>query len=273
VVVSGSEKINYVSGRRLLGLFAAKNAVQLIKGGAYQAAKELLNDYSCDFVELAASAEVMGAWDRFAYGAALKIAKESTVWEEKVGILGKLVAAERESTLRLADMLCFVERRLGFGEAEEALAVLYRCVELAARIYFVKELKYQQEDFSADVLNADERLKVDKKFYRKLQSMESGRESLHLGMTDMYMLLSQSDFELVQSLWRKGNMWKKLQLRNETRYGHGNRVVDVETVRKLNAVVLAGIKRQWPEVARQMKQCRFPSVEQACRKELSEVTG
>jgi len=266
VVKSGTERIAAMSGRRVQAAVTARNALALIRAGAYPGAEQLLAPWDDEdiFPISIGAARVFGMWDRFAYTEALRAAN-GDVFREVRKALAALRDASPVSIERAADMLAFVQRHLGFGSAEEALAVLYRVVELLAKLRMA-ELEVDVDHFEAE--NIIDRLEPPHRVADQLRAMQRHNDELQIGLRLALDCLRTSQSPFARAVLADKQLWRGLQRRQDTRYGHGTAFVPVEDVRVLASRLIGAAVAQWPCLPELINQFRFPDLQSTIEEEI-----
>lgn len=262
VVKTGSEKLISVSGREIAAEMSARQAVQLIKAGAYTGALRLLRPYSDLFPGLISYIVMVESWHRFAYAQALEQAEKSS--SAACSVLKKLDSARRPSLIHAADMIAFVDREIRCCHPEEALAVLYRLVELLAKIR-MSELGVNVHRM--DLQQIEEKLCPPKAVHDELLARRNNDDRLLLGLRLSLQVLSADHGPLYTKIFKNPRNWRPLQERNETRYGHGNQAVPIEAVRDLRENIVKIACSQWSELPKLINSCRFPEIPKMKKKE------
>jgi hypothetical protein len=266
VVITGQERITAISGRHILAEKTLHNAQELMLAGAYNGAVQLLKSYGDVYPRSLALARTLFHWDRFAYDQALAAAESCDApLAETRKTLAWLCRANRISLPRAADMLALVDRRLASGEAEEALAVLYRCVEMLAKLRLY-ELGVSAERTTLNQLR--ETIHPPKRLDDQLTSMSRYNDNLHLGLRLCLDLLYSTGCPFAKAILNDTAMWNLLQKRNDTRYGHGADQVDSKQIRLLLHHVQHSAQRQWPDLLDSVRNCHFPDIETILEEEL-----
>ena len=269
VVMTGRECLTEISGRSVLAGITGRNGVMLMKSGAFHPAELILADYADLLPTCHALAATLARWDRFDYHGALQVAanREAPSWSRVRTALDKLARAGARSLEHGADMFCFAERCLRHARVEEALASLYRLVELLAKRR-LEELGECPDDLKLNSALANPSLDVSGTVKTKLRAMAAHDRGIALGLKLSLELLKATDSPLVSMLYEDAVSWKTLQLRNDTRYGHGREFVDRKLVEALARRVRAAAAQQWPDFPRLIAAFRFPDVETMTEEEI-----
>lgn len=267
VVVTGKEEIRAIPPRCLVGYRAAADGRRLLAAGAYQAAGMLLEPYADLFPESLAACRTLGAWHRFAYREALRAARGESLAPLR-RTLASLADARNLSLERAADMLAFVDRSLDFGQVEEALAVLYRLAETMAGLR-LRELGVEMEPMTLSTVESA--IFPPQRLTARLRACaEEGTGILRPGLALMLDLLVSTGDSVAEVL-RERRTWELLQLRHETRYGHGTAFVAPELVCELRKRIRTAATRQWSDFDCLVRNCRFPDVTNLFEKEMNHV--
>ncbi len=274
VVRTGSETITVISGRHIQGEAAARQARHLLNHGAYQGAELILHPYLDLFPESHALSVTLGYWHRFAYTKALNAAKGNSPCLRAIRQqLQRLRDSDSLSLERAADMLQFSRRSLDFGQVEEALAALYRLVELLAKLR-LQELGIPPQDYYVENLLHHPSLSIDHVLKAKIQFMgNNSTQPILLGLRMSLDLLKNTHFTLSNDLFpdNQCQAWQILQERNQTRYGHGNSFVDKRHVDLLFAKLISAIQSQWPAFEKLYNALAFPAMNPIIDEEIDHV--
>ena len=275
VVMTGTERLVSFDTRRMLAVETGRNALALLDAGAWRGAAVLLDPIADLLPQTAALAKVLDAWDRFDYRRALALADGSDreFWKAVRRRLATLAEADTLSLLRTADMLCFCERALRFGHAEECLASLYRLVEWFARLR-LKELGVRDDASTAEDFLGHPALNHAKSVADQLAALERNSlkdAPLRPGLSLMLDLLESTGFAFSEVFARRTEARNLLQERQNTRYGHGTAFVPSAAVERLLALVRETAVRQWPAFPNLCGQCAFPTYESLVKEEIDHV--
>jgi len=270
IVVTGTEKIESVDAARLQAEQSVKNILVLLENGDYSAAALLAGAIDSFFPTTAGLCRMLSAWNRMNYSEASRAAPSSAGFEQTRKVMGRLNSSPKYSLDRIADLLVLAARDLEYSRVEESLSALYRAVELMAKFHMV-ELECPPEEWFAE--NICKKLDLSSKLQKSLfaKQKESGDKPLRLGLKETLEILSNTRFTLCKLLPGPGNWrhWETLMMRNETRFGHGDKSVKPEDVSRLKDAVYGHAVTEWAELDDLMKQSQFPDVENAILKEIN----
>ncbi|MCK5802961.1 MAG: hypothetical protein KAI66_09025, partial [Lentisphaeria bacterium] len=230
VVITGQERLVTVDGRSMLAYRAAKDAMMLMRGGSFGAAVLLLEPYEDVLPVCSATASCLQQWQRFAYRDALRLAGRHAVLAPMRGTLDRMANARPFSLDSAADMMAFVDRELSYGHAEEALATLYRLVEHLAKHALAKLGLDPENPSLADI---ERHLSPPKPLADRLKHQAAHGGRLTIGLAVALELIGTTGSSLDVAFRQDKRIWELLQLRQRTRYGHGNEFVDLADVQEL----------------------------------------
>ncbi len=268
VVITGKERLTAVDERAMLAYRAAMDARTLMRGGAFNAAVILLEPYRDVLPLCHATASCLHDWQRFAYRHALRHAGGHKELAPLRRPLDRLANAQPFSLDRAGDMMAFVQRELSYDHAEEALATLYRLAEYLAKIALTDLGLDPEKPTLADI---EQHLCPPKTLFEHMKKQARRGERLTLGLATALELLGTTGSTLDQALRRDPFTWELLQLRQKTRYGHGNEFVDIARVRELARRIDAIAAKQWPDFARLVEASRFPQLDPILQEEIDHV--
>ncbi len=173
--------------------------------------------------------ECFSLWDRFEYEKAYEILKDYVGYYERefnylLKILGKTKNTGYEPVF---DLLLNAERQAYNGFYDNAVARIYRAIELFAQTRLLKEYGIK----TSHLEQAIERLKNKGKWLNRKD--EEGR--IKIGLTDAYELLLELDDpigKIYQS--KKGEFIRMLEIRNFSKLAHGDKPVDEQSYDKIH---------------------------------------
>jgi hypothetical protein len=230
----------------------------------YRAAQTVLEDLARS-VSLSAQARTtlqkyvtlargFDAWDAFDHAAAFNLLKPHAGalgihWTALLALNGK---GSRKGYERVFDMILNAERSAARGRYDDAIARLYRTVELLA------QLRLDQE-YEVDTSN----VQVDKlpEALRPCYQPTDSETKVQLGLRDAYSLLQQLDdplgkaYEVVQ-----GPLRNALTARNNSILAHGEQPVGKEAYQNLHDLVSTLIDQSGQVVEIGSKPAQFPSL-------------
>lgn len=262
VVRTGTERLSALNLQRIHAERAAREALRLFQHGALAGAAVLLAPHRdlvpCSHALLLA----LAAWQRFDYRGALQaVSQVSGPWLPPLrAALEQLAASPTPSLERAADMHNAAARTLDWRQAEEALAMLYRLVELCARLRLA-ELGVTPDTCTAECLINHPALNLPRRLAANLRSRQETLDPdqpLLLGLQTSLDVLETTGFALSVRIRRNTALWNTLQLRNQTRYGHGTEFVDPRLVGRLLDAVEDCARCEWPAFPQLKARFQFP---------------
>lgn len=269
VIITGQEKISRLSARRFIAEKYRSSAVALIKGGAPHAAARLLDPYKDIYPLTYAAAMTNHHWRRFDYGSALNWAKcgDNEEWQGARRALERLRRAENISLERIVDM-----RNYAFfycieqDEAEEALAIIYRVVEACAKLR-LKEMHVDCENLQIAAVTGNPELKIANALKNKLRVIEQSDGKIQPGLKLSLEILSSTGFAFTRNFLNSKISWPVLMERNNTRYGHGTKFIDLKDVQALFRLFNQALEEAWPRVVELYDAIKYPKLQSLINQE------
>ncbi len=261
-VVTGSElrRID-VSPWQLFAVQERKRIAQYFDAHQYAAAAMMLHDIVPHVRErdrrifdlLAGAAEGYAGWDRFDHDYALQqlamlrrqleaaaLGSELEEFVSSIGrgddLLGRLKPAtanfKRPHVLLLSDLLANADRRIEEGKHDDAVARLYRALELQGQIAF--ERVFGQETSKVEVRSLPDGLRDE--YARKYPGDD---DKLRLPLFAVYRALAEQGDEVGKRFLEAwGEVRKILESRNSSIIAHGLRPIGEEQARKFRGIVV-----------------------------------
>ena len=261
IVVPGTEKIAEQSLYSAYDKLLFDQVKTLFNSYRFKDAKSVLNqivisDGKEKFEQLI---EAYDLWDKFGHRNAFKILGEISDMQisQNKGFLGKLNRMEKYETLILVDLINNASRRIEEGKYDDAVARLYRTIELIAQIKLageglddLSEQKFMIEDLK--------RKKVDIRGYEDYAD-EKGR--LKLGLANKFNLLKDMGWEEADKVYLENNKLKDLlKKRNSSILAHGLEPVEKKTATELFDAVKEYAKIILPELNELLEDASFPKL-------------
>ena len=172
----------------------------------------------------------------------------------------------------LPDLLNNAYRRIEEGKYDDAVARLYRAIELIAQVSLINE-----DIINADILRINKEFKIDlnkihslensqiKSFIYNLneydQAIERNKSSIGIGSTQSYKLLAKFDIDYAIEYLNDNELRSNVSLRNGSILAHGLNPIDDKKAKKLYSQVLSYAKKSFPEIVKYMNMADFPKIE------------
>ena len=172
----------------------------------------------------------------------------------------------------LPDLLNNAYRRIEEGKYDDAVARLYRTIELIAQLGLTdeglikSEVLMQNKEFKID-LNIIDKLDDDeiKSFVYQLREYENalryGKSHIGIGSDQSYRLLSKCDIDYACDYLKDKKLKTNVGSRNGSILAHGLNPIDRKKADKLYSQVLSYAKRAFPELIRYIDMSEFPKFE------------
>jgi len=265
VIITGKEEITTLNAKKFIAGKHAESAKKLIENNAAGAALMLLESYRDILPAHFAAAGMLHAWRRTDYSAALRFAAEmkntNRYWRKASTLLSQLRNAPSLSLERIADIANYAELCIKVQEPEEALAVIYRLVEMSAKFILLKMNIDAEKLESFDAVTGHPDLNLSQHVLTQLQAMNKHKTFL-LGLRLSLEILESTDCCFVTDFLKNKTNWATLQKRNRTRYGHGSEFINIGEVENLFSTFIKTAQQQWPEFQMISKNIKYPSIEE-----------
>jgi len=261
-VIPGTEKIVEQSLYAAYDKFLFDRVKNLFNSYRFGEAKTILSqiivfDEKEKYEELILAYDL---WDKFDHKAAFERLKE--VRDERIsqnkGFLGRLNHAEQNRmTFILADLLNNASRRIEEGKYDDAVARLYRTIELIAQ---VKLLDYGLDDLSDKKFTMDD-LKEKKIDPSRYATYADDKGRLRLGLEKKFELLKDLGWEEANRIYLENKRLKDLlKKRNNSILAHGLEPVEKETAEGLFNEVKEYARIILQNIDELMECARFPEL-------------
>ncbi|MHC1583166.1 MAG: TIGR02710 family CRISPR-associated CARF protein [Methanosarcinales archaeon] len=198
-------------------------------------------------------------WDRFKHGEAYE--KIEPVKDKRIslnkGFLGRLNKEEHRIKFILVDLINNASRRIEEERYDDAVAVLYRAIELIPQI---KLLDYELNDLSEGKFTiADlEQRGIDSGEYEKYAD-ERGK--LKLGLEKKFLLLRDLGWKEADDIYLENKgMQGLLQRRNNSIRAHGLEPVEKEVANELYEKTKEYARIIVPDLEKLLEDSRFPKL-------------
>lgn len=169
------------------------------------------------------------SWDKFEHGRAYELLMEiKGEYGENKEFLGRLLHSETKEPYYIAELLNNAERRFEEGKYDDAVARLYRTMELIAQYKLVKDYGVMTSD--VDLNKIPEHLREE---YEKLRD-EKGK--IKIGLFKDYELLKEKGDELGGKFFGNKRLQDLLSSRNSSILAHGLEPVKKEVCEELFSI-------------------------------------
>ena len=234
IVIPGTEKIVEQSLYSAYDKILLDKVKNLFNSYRFGEAKSVLNqivilDEKEKYEQLI---DAYDLWDKFDHKEAFRILggiNDRQISQNK-GFLGRLNRVEKYETLILVDLINNAYRRIEEGKYDDAVARLYRAIELISQIKLAEEglNDLSEKKFTMDDLKGR---KVDTSRYEKYAD-DKGR--LKVGLENKFKLLKDLGWEEADTVYLENDELKNLlQKRNNSILAHGLEPVDKATAEDL----------------------------------------
>jgi len=261
IVVPGTEKLIPIRPYRILIDGRLKTIRELFNTHQFDACLKLIRDLKTKTADsevqeklayYEAVCSAYSAWDKFDHERAFEILRGVRgEFADNKRFLGMMLKSEDREPFLIADLLNNAERRLQEGKYDDAVARLYRTMELIAQYVLRKEYEIDSSDVDTWHLKA---LGVERRVIEKYEALRGEDGRIRLALRQDYELLRDLGNELGQKFSEDNEMLDLLGRRNASILAHGLRPVSRDEAEKLlsrveeyaRAVVgdLEGLRRQ-----------------------------
>jgi len=233
-VKSGTERRSSLSPNKIFSLDILNKAIDYFNSYRFSTCLELLNSFEFhpDFNEKAnilfKLTSLFDHWDKFNFNAAFEESKKINHEELKLfcikdkfekyyqPLLYKL-KSENESYERILDLLGNANRRASEGKYDDAIARLYRTLEMVGQIEFFKEFKCSTSDVKIENIPETFRADINQNYLNK----KDGKIKIPLfGTYDLLNKIGNKVGILFNE--KRNDIEKVLSLRNKSILAHGN---------------------------------------------------
>jgi len=232
-VKSGTERRNSLSPNKLYSNNIFQKAVELFNSYRYTNCIELLishefhPEYQKKVDLLLMLSRMFDAWDKFNFSGAFDVAKKiSAEGLKELNLKGKfendflpLLTKLKETKLtiqKVYDIIANAQRRAYAGRFDDAVARLYRALEMIGQIEFEKEFSCSTSDVKIENIPEDFREGVQKAFYDTKES------KIKIPLFGIFELLSKINNKIGLAFLNNLDQTKKiLSKRNNSILAHG----------------------------------------------------
>lgn len=172
----------------------------------------------------------------------------------------------------LPDLLNNSCRRIEEGKYDDAVARLYRAIELIAQMSLTNENLVNEQnlwansEFSINVLDVDSIENFDvhetlEEFSDYNKAKETGKNTFRLALKNSYELLESMGSEFASDYLNDKKLKNNITLRNRSILAHGLQPIDKKKAMELYSQVLNYAKRAFPDIEKYMDIADFPKFE------------
>lgn len=281
-VISGSEFVVTCSANRIARDLAIKDLVEAFNKRQFNACRAIIGDLRKRMSEellthvkhLENAVEFYDAWDRFDHGAASELSDKleqfGEEWNLKAEIGNNLcivcrIAKKRgkannnavdllrkTGSLLMADIFANAERRAEEKRYDDAVARLYRLIELAAQV------RLAEEKYGFPTSNVPRDFLRDKGLLEKYD--QPGEKCIKVGLVKAYELLADLGDNLGKVFFESA-FQHRLNARNGSILAHGLSPIEQKDYESLKDIALKlCCESAGKRFEEDLKSCRFPTV-------------
>ena len=241
IVVRGTEKLLPIRPYKILIDNKLKTIKELFNTHQFDACLKLIEDLKAKtansevqeklaYYEAVCSA--YSAWDKFEHERASEILKEvKGEFADNKKFLGKMLKSEDKEPFLIADLLNNARRRMEEGKYDDAVARLYRTMELIAQYALRK--KYEIDSSDVDTWRLKTLGGVGRRVMEKYEALKGEDGRIRLALRQDYELLKDLGDELGQRFSEDNEMQNLLGKRNASILAHGLEPVSREDAERL----------------------------------------
>lgn len=253
------DKEHYQTAKKYFNLYRFKSA---------QHSLSLITQIDIDKKELMNNLfEIYDQWDKFNHPSP-DIDSENPLIEDISKQLHKNLKAlsiinkknhKQRCYYMLSDLINNAQRRYEEGKYEDAIARLYRSLELIAQIRLQKEYGQHTKDIDVEKLK---NYKLDKKYIQSIDERRTNGKIL-LGVKEDYRLLNELNDPLGLKFYEKENTYLHiLSERNNSILAHGLHPTDKENYEKFEKLVLDIAEELTVQIDNFIDETKFPKFEE-----------
>lgn len=172
----------------------------------------------------------------------------------------------------LPDLLNNAYRRIEEGKYDDAVARLYRSIELIAQMSLTNEKIVNEQnlwsnaEFSINVQDVDsiQDIKVQEileTFHEYRNAKENFKNTFRIALKNSYELLEALGSEFASDYLNDNDLKGNITSRNRSILAHGLQPIDKKKANKLYSQVLSYAKKAFPDVVKYMNMADFPKFE------------
>jgi len=269
VVVKGTERTVEISPvyffinrqeesvKRLFNLYQFNSCIELIEEVKRITAKREIIEMIEKYEKLA---NAYSMWDKFNHSEALEIlnnvGREFNIGENKK-FLNLLNKAKWKEEFLIPDLLNNAERRIEEGKYDDAVARLYRCIEMIAQ-YRLKS-KYGLDASNIDTWNLKADLSMEEKLVKKYEEKKDENGRIKLPLSGDLELLKDLGDELGE-LKDDKKLVDLLSKRNASILAHGIDPISREDAERLYEKVVEIASKVIENLDEMRKMAKFPKL-------------
>ena len=194
-------------------------------------------------------------WDKFAHSKGADIlSKIKNIPSKNKKFLGRLANSDEKEPFYIADLLNNAERRFKEGKYDDAVARLYRTVELIGQ--YRLRVKFDINSSNVDVDKLDSTLK------EKYGKIVGKNGKIKLGLAKDYELLADMGDDFGDKFAENNRLMDLLTNRNESILAHGLSVVSSEVFHELYGITMEFAKMVVPNIEELITNSEFPKFEE-----------
>lgn len=268
-VANGTELASVLSTAEVYASQVLAEAEGLFDDYAYRAAERLLERLLAETALAPATREhIVGlvglcrgfdAWDRFDHSRARSLLEpyQSRIVPQWISLKALTHESAQGQFARVLDLMRNAERRAARGRYDDAIARLYRALELLAQAR-LGQLGHDPSDLNVDNLPAELRPEYDR---RRRANLDGTRERVRLGLVEDYDLLLELEDPLGQTFHEaRSAILDALDKRNASILAHGTQPLLQADYDSMLRVVEQFIERGLKALGVRVQAPQFPKI-------------
>jgi len=244
-VITGTERVITFTPSEIIADSKKKLAIEMFNRYQFDACLEIIKDMKAqihdegiirDFLMIEKLALAYSAWDKFNHAEAMKHLKEAEdamlrKWGIKANVgrnkelLYRVINCEKYCPEHVADLLQNARRRAKEGKVDDAIARLYRTIELIAQYQLFSRYGIDTSDVDVE--------KLPENLQEKYERQRNKEGKIALALRGSYELLEEMGDELGRAFRESNELLKILNARNHSILAHGIKSLDKECFEKL----------------------------------------
>lgn len=186
----------------------------------------------------------------------------------KLKISKRGVAKSKNVPYYLPDLLNNAYRRIEEGKYDDAVARLYRSIELIAQASLIKENVIEEHILNSHKEFKINKLDLDSKFDDSIPSevleiheYNAPGKTMKVGLKNSYIILKALGSQYADEYLKDEDIKNNLSSRNRSILAHGLQPVDKKMANNLYRQVLSYAKKAFPDLIKYMDMADFPKFE------------
>lgn len=269
-VITGTERVMSLSPTEVIADNRRQQAITQFNQYQYEACLNIVEEVRAmtadpdiinAFEGIDLLAKAYSSFDRFDHQAAMETLKEIddetleslnlNLYKNK-RILHREIECKKYCLETVADLLENARRRGEEGKFDDAVARLYRTLELIAQVRLWKEHNIDASDVDIQ--------RVPKEYRDHYEQLRNRNGTISLGLRKDYRLLEHLDDEMGHGFKDNKELLDLLDARNYSILAHGTQPLDKDKYQRFYGIVEDFAYEYYPELEELVEMARFPKI-------------